>query len=558
MTKNAILGVSHLDVSKKGLLETSSLKNYEFISLNYSNYVSDDTFHKYINHQIIKSPKLQDLPKKLSCSWYRDKNGIDNYMYGFSFGIALQRRLSIILADSIKYFLAFKELDKEYNNIFVPENNHEMLNIIQESFQNFSNQDYYSDEFNEITSILNGRGLISDYPINKLSPLMFRLQNFFMINKKNKILVFPDWTYSHHHHDNYLHQNSKNINTGFYFRKHDYDHKLLRDSLPSNLKFNYDYLMEIDNNDLSIEDKDKLQVIFSKLISLEYEKTIDSLCRTYLVFEDLLTSYMPSQIICPTLNHPWHTIIAEIARKYNIKTNVVLDGYATFIDENYYSKDAHNDKYLFDNYVFTGSLSKELTCKYFPDIEGDLIKPPLINLITSNNDKDDIDHDALIMMPYPWSGNPNSCYDQRYKYILEVIKILTELSYSNISIKIKKSKNISVSNEEKKLYEIIEKNNYKNIKIISGDLNEIIHKTKLIIGQAGTSLIESNIAKVPFFIYEPVYIGLSNENIDRSVFANTYFARELSVLSKNIEENKASVLDINKLNDGPDLTEIIT
>ena len=66
-----------------------------------------------------------------------------------------------------------------------------------------------------------------------------------------------------------------------------------------------------------------------------------------------------------------------------------------------------------------------------------------------------------------------------------------------------------------------------NISIIEGRLYDHLMKTDIVVGQAGTSLIESTICNIPFYIYEPIYLGMSNNDINRSIFAKTNYSRTI-------------------------------
>ena len=95
------------------------------------------------------------------------------------------------------------------------------------------------------------------------------------------------------------------------------------------------------------------------------------------------------------------------------------------------------------------------------------------------------------------------------------------------------------------------------MEICTGNLYDIVNDTKIIVGQAATALIESNIANTPYYIYEPSYCGLSDNDIERSVFKDTYYARTLADLEANIATLRDSILDRNKLVDGSTMTDIL-
>ena len=216
------------------------------------------------------------------------------------------------------------------------------------------------------------------------------------------------------------------------------DVNTIRDKFPNKLS---NILINKDINDLNIsdEDKEKLINLIGSQISKEYLKSIDSLCSAYVVFEELLEHYKPKSLVTPTFHHHWHSLIAQVAKDKKIKSYVLLDGYATFYDTNYYTKDKSGRNYLFDDYIFTGSLSKELAKKYFKNIKGSLVVFPSSTKNDINNKATKM-YEAIILLPAPLYENPNAMYDHRFKYIIEILEVFIDLNIDNIAIKVKDSK----------------------------------------------------------------------------------------------------------------------
>ena len=556
--KIAILGAPKDISSNTGILDEYSNDEIIFISINHINYMTSKGYDCYIEHNFFSSYEIQTLAKKTAYTWYRDNNGVDQYPNCFSFGIALQNRVEALLSNTIKYYFSFKRLLLKYDIVIIPEDLTDNIKAIFVHLpENYKKLKYFSKDFKNLSKMMDALGVINKFHVNKYSPIMYKLQSYLCLKKKQKTLIFPDWTYAHYRHKEYLYQNSKDIRKGFYFRNKGPNISELRNKFPTNIEVNTRSLESIEDNIIGHQDKKKLSKIFKKTISNEYSKSIKNLCISYKILKDLLIDYHPKQVVCPTFHHHLHTITAEIAREMNIKTNVVLDGYAPYIDALYYSKDASNLNYVFDNYVFTGSLAKGLTNKYFPKITGDLMKMPLSDFTVNAAQKNNKVYDAIIMTAYPPYGNPNSHYDLRFQYVIDIIKILDKKNYKKIAIKVKNANKKSLLSEVGLLKNMLVANNLDNMDICVGNLYDIINDTKIIVGQAGTALIESNIANTPYYIYEPLYIGLTDTDITRSVFNNTHYARTITDLETNIVMRRDSVLSKNKLVDGSIMTDII-
>jgi hypothetical protein len=555
--KVAILGYTREEASRYNIFKLYNIADAECISISHSNFLANNDFDSYIDHDIAHKD-IEFLPKQIAYSWYRNDQHIDNYKNQFSVGIAMQTKVESLVSYNLKYYLTFKRLFQKYTLVILPENiNHDLLIIIKLFNANTIVHNDFSEDMNALNQITQTLGKISKYPINKYSPYMYKIQKFLSLVPNKKTLVFADWTYEHYRSNCYLYQNSKNILNGFYTKNPSKNISKFINSFPENVDVNNSILNEINERVMNKIDKNNLSYLFKEVISHEYKLSLENLCRSYLIIKDIFTSYKPKQFICATINHPWHTIMAEISREMKIKSNIVLDGYATYLDKLYYSKDSKNKKYLFDNYAFSGSLAEELSNKYFPQVKGDLIKFPISDLIPKKENVINERYDALVMMLYPKYGNPNSHYDQRFQYVLDIIKILIRNNYKKIAIKMKNANKKRVTYELKLMKNVLLSNSLGDLEIYGGNLHDIIHDTGLIVGQAGTALIESNIANTPYYIYEPSYSGLSDNDIERSVFKDTYYARTLADLEANIAMLRDSILDRNKLVDGSTMTDIL-
>jgi hypothetical protein len=77
------------------------------------------------------------------------------------------------------------------------------------------------------------------------------------------------------------------------------------------------------------------------------------------------------------------------------------------------------------------------------------------------------------------------------------------------------------------------------------------------VGYLGTGVYESLIMKTPYFIYEPIYCGLTNNNMNNSIINNDYIARNIEDLSENILNKRNIKLSIEELVDGPEMSSAI-
>ena len=233
--KVAILGFTKEEVLRQELFNFQDINNTDCISMNHLNFLANTDFDQYIEHPPLTQEAIQVLPKQIAFTWYRNKKNIDNYINIFSFGTAMQSRVTFITANMIKYYFTFKNLTKNYDVIIYPKNiNHHLKLIINIFGERFKVCNVFSDDINTLNDILDNRAKIREYPINKYSPYMFQIQKLLGISKTGKTLIFSDWTYKHYRNDDYLYQNSKNILNGFYTRNHSNKISRLLNKISSN------------------------------------------------------------------------------------------------------------------------------------------------------------------------------------------------------------------------------------------------------------------------------------------------------------------------------------
>ena len=145
--------------------------------------------------------------------------------------------------------------------------------------------------------------------------------------------------------------------------------------------------------------------------------------------------------------------------------------------------------------------------------------------------------DAIILIPVANINNPDSRWDLRLNYIVDVMKAFSELNIGNkVMIKFKKS-NLDFDKEEKILKDLLKGFNYNFYFSNNKNLYEVIDYCNLIIGQLSTSFVEANFRKIPYYIYDPYEMGLTDKEIEKSFIHKKYIARTKDDLFRNIKES---------------------
>ena len=82
-----------------------------------------------------------------------------------------------------------------------------------------------------------------------------------------------------------------------------------------------------------------------------------------------------------------------------------------------------------------------------------------------------------------------------------------------------------------------------NADVLSGFFHESIQKCKLIVGTLGTSLVQSILYDIPYYVYEPFYNGLSDKNFSNSIIKDSVVSRNIENLEYNISNSNPTELN---------------
>ena len=152
--------------------------------------------------------------------------------------------------------------------------------------------------------------------------------------------------------------------------------------------------------------------------------------------------------------------------------------------------------------------------------------------------------DVIVLFPTAMPQNPLAHWDQRFKYVLDVIKVLNDLGETKIKIKTKTGYYKKTQNNEYTfLRHILDKENFNHVEIIDGELTSCLNEAKYLVGQLTTSIIESVYSGRPYYIFEPHSMGMPNRMIDECFIKNEMISRNLMDLKSSIiEKNDADFI----------------
>ena len=514
------------------------------IALDYSISLSTD---KKIDYFFKKIPNnIETLPISLARCWYRNNAQIDNHEDKFSVGMILEKRICFMASNLIKFYFGFSRLANKYDIIEIPLNYPKYLNSIIEIFKDkivFISEQKFSQDFE---TFFNKRAILKRIKVNKFSWILRILQKPFMKYLVDKVMVFPDWTYSKYRHKNYIYQNKINIFKSFYFKNID---------KPVNIKTPMINTHAIENIfvKFNINDKDKkpLMHLMTNMINYESAVSLASINQQYNVMKELIDYYKPRNVIIPDDGeYSWYNVLMQITNKLKIDYTTILDGYLTYLDTEHIKVIEDGKTPLVDRYATMGTINHKLIGDVFPKFNRVLIRSPILSHI-SNATKTINQYDALIMMPIPNTMNPNSRWDMRNRYVIDLVNLLKKYNFKKIAIKIKPGPNL---NDTDFLVDYFKKNYIGNIEFLKGYAYDAIAMSKIVIGQLGTTTYEALVMEKPYYIYEPIYCGLNNISASNSIANMKHIARDIDALSMNLINKDTINLPISQLIDGEEMS----
>jgi len=91
--------------------------------------------------------------------------------------------------------------------------------------------------------------------------------------------------------------------------------------------------------------------------------------------------------------------------------------------------------------------------------------------------------------------------------------------------------------------ELLDQEGYFDVELIFGSLFDHLHNASLVVGQIGTAIIETIYHKIPYYVYEPYSLGLSDATLKGSIL-------DIKIISRDVHELRKSILKQNivKLN----------
>lgn len=291
---------------------------------------------------------------------------------------------------------------------------------------------------------------------------------------------------------------------------------------------------------------DDLLRMWQRTLEAKYEARNQALIRrAYALYKELLAYYRPSLISLPGEAHFAYVVALQVARQLGIRTMLVLDGYQIWKDVSAFYRDEHNTEFLFDRFACFGAAHRDLLCSAGVAPHQCVLMAPLILQEHRRATRTAPQYDAIIMAFYPHLHNPQARWDSAYQSLLEVIAVLRNLGQTRLAIKAKPGDYYTAQGTIEKdpiAQAAAADPALAGIDILGGQLHEHIGKTRCVVGQISTAVLEAFYQDIPYYVYEPYADGKSDAMIQSAtILSLATIARTPEQLQDLITRGEPSV-----------------
>jgi len=497
---------------------------------------------------------LSKLTGELASSWYRDEYGSDMFNSDdFSIGTMLNYSLMVEFASIIRYYFAFREHSSRYRKMFLSSSSPEALKAASTPFAH-KVEFYPSSGCSDHIVSAPPRGGISDPVVYRFLSMFLRTFQFpFRFFLKDKVLIFNDWTYKEIKGKKILNINKLSILKTFCLRYGSSYQKIAKSVFPKEIPRR---AVELNMRRVFLKFGvasdiiDDLLDILAQAVCSKYHSSKRSLLRTYCSHKELFDVYRPSMVILPSCSRAHVQTIYSIARARKIPTVYIQDGFSIYIDKYLIPKDQKNNGYMFDYFATMSNYADDRIMSILGG-EIDILKilPPVVETYSiDHNTNINTNTIAIVLFPYGALHSPYCRWDKRYKYVIEVVSLLKSLGYSNIVVKMKNGFDRYRDNENNLMRLLLNDAGCKDVEMVFGLFSDYVDKAQIVIGPMGTAILESLYREIPFYAYEPEYLGITDWFMKNSMFVDcSSVSRDIKKLKRLIQNHLPMQLDHDKV-----------
>lgn len=458
---------------------------------------------------------IDDAINFLSFNWHRDEEGRDLCIdEGLSIAEVFSTGLWINIAGICREYFALKYWCDRYDCVYISRNESPKFLEVAKKFGN--RVQVYDPLHRQIPPLISlANRDIKVQPVDWRSNLLRKLQAPFLKFFRNRTLTLSDWTLSYFaaRRPGWICENSRLPWKGAYSRI--LPQKCLLDAeqlVPQHFdaRFVVDSLIDVLRRINVRWDNDLVELISETMVD-RYRLYRAYFVSSVAMYQDLLDSYRPSELVITSELYEPYLIAAQLARHKGIKISWLVDGYPVVPYSKHIGK-THFGPAMFDRIYTVGCQHQKTLLKNKPDIQ-ELVTvfPPILDMHYLH-EKVEKRYDAIIMT---WIANDlnvdgrNGC---RPNTLMDALRVAMEVGLKRLAIKIKHH------SEKEWLLSVLEKAGYLDkVTILEGRFSDHVSYAHRVIGGISSAVGETAYHGIPYYVYEPVANGYSEEQIASAI-----------------------------------------
>jgi hypothetical protein len=469
----------------------------------------------------------------LALNWFRDSEETDQTVYsGFSIGLTLMPTIWTGLTSIVNYYLRFQYEYDQHGVLTLPVDATRLQKTVAQKLG-------YDIKYTAAHGLFDYDEYLPQLwqlPTHWLSGSIRFVQDVFIRNvpRKKRIFIADHTTRKLAY---------KQTQTLTLFRK-----SVFRGAFTKKSKAYFrHYEASIPKALLSSIDIDYFKIALAKINAVWPEELIE-LCCDYIamvyadsqkaiasvgaIWAEFLDHYQPHDVSMPSDNFFDTIVLYQMCNLRGINTSCYLDGYNLLPISPPLKTSDGRDWLAGTIYAYGTASAKIYVLQGYPCERINIIDPPFLDNFKSIVLKDR--YDFVVMTLLPCTLNVSTNYLSPRDSLREILICLRKLGITRIAIKLK------VEAERHYVQSVLDELNVK-ADILLGKFNKVLGKTNAVIGGISTAVAESAFVGIPYFVYEPLENGYSDEWLNSSVvISRDSIARNCEELRNLVLEKKPS------------------
>jgi hypothetical protein len=450
----------------------------------------------------------------LSFNWHRDEEGRDLCIYeGLSVAEVFSTGLWITIAAMCREYFALKYWCDRYDCVYVSCNESPKF---LEAAKKFGRRVQIYDPGHRLHSPLLSLSerVLHVLPDNWRANILRNLQAPFLKLLSNRTLALSDWTLTRFaaKQKGWVSENSRWPWKGAYSRPLPRKCFLEADRLvPQDFHamFAPAQLAEVLQR-INVRWDSELLALLSEIMMDRYRLYRDYFVSMFALYQDMLDSYHPVELVITSEFYEPYVIAAQLARAKGVKISWLVDGYPVIATSKLIGK-AFSESVMFDRIYAVGCQHQRHLLKDKPDAQEVVtVFPPILDMYSLQGNVEKY-FDAIIMTWIPNDLGINGRNGSRPNTLLDALRIAKEAGLVKLAIKIKHH------TEKAWLIPVLEKAGHLGkVTILEGRFSDHVVHAHMVIGGISSAMGETAYHGIPYYIYEPVANGYSAEQLASS------------------------------------------